>query len=146
MTLSIKNNRSGVLLTISNFYLKLTERKINNYTTSHLSMYLCVYRKGYYTEQTLIEKKKNILDDKGIRDAVLMDLLKISDALNHELLITKFHANGLNKGSLKLINNYLSVAKDKHKQHRAGLIQVFPQESVLGSLVFITYLNDFNFS
>ena len=79
-------------------------------------MYLCVYRKGYYTDQTLIEKKKSILDDKSIRDVVLMDLLKIFDSLNHELLITKFHANGFNKDSLKLINNYLSMAKDKHKQ------------------------------
>ena len=141
MTLSIKNNRSvGVLLTISNFYLKLTERKINNYTTSHLSMYLCVYRKGYYTDQTLIEKKKSILDDKSIRDVVLMDLLKIFDSLNHELLITKFHANGFNKDSLKLINI------NKSFRGWAGLIQVFHQESVLGSLVFITYLNDFNSS
>ena len=116
-----KNYRSvGVLLTISSFYVKLTESKINNYTTCHLSPYLCGYRKSYTTQQalvSLIEKWKKILDDKGIRGAVLMDLSKVFDILIYELFIAKLHhAYGFNKNSLKLIKDYLSMAKDKHKQ------------------------------
>ena len=87
------------------------QRQINNYIKNHLSSYLCGYRKGYNTQQTLvslIEKWKKILDDKGFGGAVLIDLPKVFDSLNHKLLISKLHAYGFNRDSLKLINDYLS--------------------------------------
>ena len=67
---------------------------------------MCGYRKGYNTQQalvSLIEKWKNIFDDKGFGGAVLMDLSKAFDSLNHELLIAKLHTYGFNRDSLKLI-------------------------------------------
>ena len=51
--------------------------------------------------------KKKILDEKGFGVAVLMDLSKAFDTLNHELLISKLSAYGFNE-SLKLIRSYLS--------------------------------------
>ena len=87
------------------------QRQINNYIKSHLSPYLCGYRKCCNNQQalvSLIEKWKKILDDKGFGGAVLMDLLKGFDTLNHKLLIAKLHAYGFNRDSLKLINDYLS--------------------------------------
>ena len=66
------------------------QRQINNYITNHLSPYLCGYRKGN-TQQALVfllEKWKNILDDKGFGDAVLMDLSKAFDTLNHKLQVS----------------------------------------------------------
>ena len=101
----------SVLPTISKIYEKLMQKQINNYITNYLSPYLCGYRKGYNTQQalvSLIEKWKKILDDKGFGGAVLMDLSKAFDTLNHELLIAKLHAYGFNRDSLKLINDYLS--------------------------------------
>ena len=40
--------------------------------------------------------------------AVLMDLLRAFDTLNHKILIAKLHEHGFNRDSLKLINDYLS--------------------------------------
>ena len=49
-----------------------------------------------------------ILDNKGLGGAILMDLSKAFDTLNHEPLIAKLHAYSFNRDSLKLINDYLS--------------------------------------
>ena len=87
------------------------QRQINNHIKKYLSPNLCGYRKGYNTQHALVslmEKWKKILDNKGFGGVVLMDLSKVSDTLNHKLLIAKLHAYGFNRDSLKLINDYLS--------------------------------------
>ena len=74
----------------------------------YLSQNLCGYRKGFSTQTALtmlLEKWKKILDDNGYAGAVLMDLSKACDTINHELLITKLHAYGF---SMALIASYLS--------------------------------------
>ena len=42
-----------------------------------------------------------------------MDLSKTHDCVNHELSIAKLAACGLNEGSLRLIQNYLSKRKQR---------------------------------
>ena len=85
----------------------------------YLSPYLCGYRKGFSTQQvllSLLERWKNTLDKKGYGGAVLMDLSKAFDTLNHDLLIAQLHTclwffrriSSINK---KLFNK--SLAKDK---------------------------------
>ena len=81
------------------------------YVHNFLSPYLCGYRKGFSTQQallSLIEKWKNILVKKGYRRAVLMDLSKAFDTLNHDLLIAKLHPYGFTRESLRLIKSYLT--------------------------------------
>ena len=56
----------------------------------------------------LIEKWRKTLDSKGYAGAVLMDLSKAFDTINHELMIAKLSAYGLDKTSLKIILSYLS--------------------------------------
>ena len=73
--------------------------------------YLCGYRKGFNTQYallSLIEKWKKELDNKGYAGAILMDLSKAFDTINHELLIAKIYAYGFSKDALKLINCYMS--------------------------------------
>ena len=50
---------------------------------------------------------KKLLDEKGFGGAVLMDLSKAFDTLNHELLIEKLIAHDFNNESLNLIRSYL---------------------------------------
>ena len=40
--------------------------------------------------------------------AILMDLSKAFDTINHELLIAKLHAYGFEKSALSIVSDYLS--------------------------------------
>ena len=100
-----------ILLIVSKVFEKIMHDQISQYINSFLTPYLCGYRKGFSAQQallSLIEKWKIVLDSKGCGGAVLMDLSKAFDTINHDLLIAKLHAYGLSKESLKLIKNYLS--------------------------------------
>ena len=71
---------------------------------------MCGYRKGFSTQHallSLIEKWKKLLDNKGYRGAILMDLSKAFDTINHDLLIAKLHVYGFSKESLKPKKSYL---------------------------------------
>ena len=48
------------------------------------------------------------MDNEGCCSAILMDLSKAFDTLNHDLLITKLHIYGFQHDALKLIHSYLS--------------------------------------
>ena len=53
------------------------------------------------------ESWKKYFDNNGCSVAVLMDLSKAFDTINHDLLLVKLHAYGVRGYSLKLIMNYL---------------------------------------
>ena len=81
---------------------------------------------------SLIEKWKKELDNKGYGGAILMDLSKAFDTINHELLITKLYAYGFSKDVLKLIYSYMSdrwqrTKIDKSFSSWSALLKGVPQ-------------------
>ena len=52
---------------------------------------------------SLIEKLKKVLDNKGFRGSVLLNLPKAFDTINYGLLIAKLYVYGFNTSSHKLV-------------------------------------------
>ena len=87
------------------------QKQISGFINNYLPPYLCGYRKSYNTQQALIaliEKWGKKLDDNGYGGAVLMDLSKAFDTLNHGLLITKLSAYGFEHDALTFVYSYLT--------------------------------------
>ena len=79
-----------------------------------MSPFLCGYRKGFSTQTALvwlIEKWKHHLDKNGFASAILMDLSKVFDIINYDLLIANLHG----KNALHLVYSYLKNKKQRIK-------------------------------
>ena len=86
------------------------QTQITDYISGYVSPFLCGYRAGFNAQHALIailEKWTLTLDKRGFAGAVLMDLSKAFDCLNHDLLIAKLNAYGFSKKSVTLIRSYI---------------------------------------
>ena len=104
----------GILFAISKIFERLIQKQIIGYMENILPPYLCGYRKNFDTQQALlalIENWEKVLDNKGFGGAVLMDLSKAFDTINHDLLVAKLHIYGFGNDSLKLLYSYLTINK-----------------------------------
>ena len=85
----------SVLPCVSKVFERIIQKQFSSFIDKSLSPYLCGYRKGFNTQHallSLIEKWKETLDGEGYTGAVLMDLSKAFDTINHKLLIAKLYA------------------------------------------------------
>ena len=82
------NRHVSVLPAVSKIFERLLHKQMSLHVDRFLSPYLCGYRKGFNTQQALIsnlEKWRIVLDMKGYAGAILMDLSKAFNTLNHDL-------------------------------------------------------------
>ena len=135
---------------ISKIYEKLMAEELNKYFEHKFSIFQCDFRKGFNAQHCLIymiEKWKISLDKKGAGGALLADLSKAFDCLDHDLLIAKLEAYGVGYPSLHLINSYLSNRIQRVKVNSTfnsswESLYGVPQGSILGHLLFNIYLCD----
>ena len=73
-------------------------------------------------------KRHRILDEGGETGAVLTDLSKAFDCIDHNLLIAKLNTYGFEKQSINFIYSYLTKCKQRTKTER--------KDSVLRPLLF----------
>ena len=108
------------------------------------------YRKSFSTQQALlplIERRANTLDQNGYGGAMLMNLSKAFDTINHDLSIATLVASGFDTESVKLSKSYLTNDFQRTKVNASlsscsKLLLGVPHVSVLGPLLFNFYIND----
>ena len=108
----------SILPNLSKIYERFMQNQMYPYLNQIFSKYQCGFRKGYNAQPCLmamIEKWRKFLDIGGHAGALLTDLSKAVDCIDHEILIAKLHAYGFDNEALKFIYSYLKGRKQRTK-------------------------------
>ena len=99
---------------------KLIYTKINSLIEPKLSKDLTGFHKNHNTQQAflkIIETWRSMLNKNNKTGAIVRDLSKEFDTLNHNLLLCKLKAYDLDTHALTFIQSYLS---NKHQRIKVG--------------------------
>ena len=124
--------------------------QIESFMEDKLSKLLTGFRKNHSTQHFLtnmLEKWKNTLDKGGFVCAMFMDLSKVFDTVNHDLLIARLGTYGFQKDALSFMKSYLTKRRQRVRVNSnfsawERIISGDPHGSILRPLLFNIFLND----
>ena len=108
----------SILPNLSKVYKRIMQNQIYPYLNKIFSKYQCSFRKRFSAQHCLtamIKKWRQSLDSGGQAAAVLTDLSKAFDCIDHELLVVELNTYGFDNSSLTFIYSYLSGRKQRTK-------------------------------
>ncbi|CAB4005371.1 Hypothetical predicted protein [Paramuricea clavata] len=135
---------------------KVFEHCVCNQLVSHISTQLHRLQFGFLRGKSTTSQLLHILQDihqaleSGNQvDAVYLDFAKAFDKVSHKLLLTKLHKFGIRGDLLSWFENYLSgryqiVTVLGETSGTLPVLSGVPRGSILGSLLFLVYVNDFH--
>ena len=140
----------SILPTLSKTYKKLIYKHFCDYFDKILLPSQCGFRKGYSSRHCLLamlENFKKCTDGGNEFGALLTDLSRAFDCIDHKLLIAKLFFCGVSPSAINLIHSYLSNRTQRTKINnsfsRGSSIEYgVPQGTVLGPLLFNIDLTD----
>ena len=147
-----KNYRPvSVLPCMSKVFEKVMISQLMSYFEDIFSPCISGFRRGHSCETVLlrfIDDIKTGLDSGKMTGALLMDLSKAFDCLPHKLLISKFHAYGVDPESCELLASYF---RDRFQRVKIGntvgswecIDKGAPQGSLMGPFSYNAHSNDF---
>ena len=108
------------------------------------------FQQGYSTEHAimqLIDQINDKFENNCFTLGIFIDLSKAFDTVNHQILISKLKNYGVKRKNLSWFETYLKNCKQylNYNNDVTNLAQIIcgvSQESVLGLLLFLIYVND----
>ena len=135
---------------MSQIFERLIYKQINDYMCDKLSKYLTGFRKCHGTQHSLpvmLEKWKKVLAKGENVCTIFIDLSKVFDSTNHDLLLAKLKPYGFSESTIKLMCSNLKDRRQavqmnnnfsSYKKVQVGV----PQGSIDGPLLFNLFIND----